>query len=336
MPSPPPDRASRRRRCGGASRRRASRSRSRRAPADRLDSARRHGDSAANAHPGSSVRGSGGRPGMVASGRWRSMLRSGTAASKRAGVGMDGATVARTRSTRSPRRCGPPYITTMRPHSSATAETSWVMNTTAAPSFAVHLRSRSRTWRWTVTSRAWSVRRRRTSLGGPSAPWRSWRAAACRRRARGGRSAAAARGSAMATAPSLSARSSRRLGAAHAVVNLGHLSQLTADANGRVECRAGVLEHHRQRRPEQPPALARAQVGEVAAVEAQPGDGHLAGVLHELGDREGGDRLARARLADDPDDLAAPNRERHVAHREHVSVGVGNVTDRPLTASTVS
>ena len=38
-------------------------------------------------------------------------------------------------------------------------------------------------------------------------------------------------------------------------------------------------------------------------------------VLDELGDRERGERLAGARLADDADRLAAAHGERHAAHR---------------------
>ena len=95
MPSPPPDRASRRRRCAGASRRRASCSAI--SPSGGRSTRQRssaRGQRGANAHPGSVRRGSGGRPGIVVRGRWRSTLRSGTAASRRTRVGVGGAPVA--------------------------------------------------------------------------------------------------------------------------------------------------------------------------------------------------------------------------------------------------
>ena len=51
----------------------------------------------------------------------------------------------------------------------------------------------------------------------------------------------------------------------------------------------------------------------VATGEAEPLHVDDAGERHQLGDGQRRDRLARARLADDPDDLTATNVERHVA-----------------------
>ena len=97
------------------------------------------------------------------------------------------------------------------------------------------------------------------------------------------------------------------------------LGELSADPRRRVQRRARVLEHHRQRRGQQPAPLARRQVADVAAVEAQPLERHLARKRDELGDRQRGHRLAGARLADDADELASTDGEGDVPSRVDVT-----------------
>ena len=88
---------------------------------------------------------------------------------------------------RPPRRCARAYITTIRPHSSATAATSWEMSSTDAPSSRF-------TWRKQVEDLPLDgdVEGGRRFVGDvqlglcPSAPWRSPPAASCRRTARAG------------------------------------------------------------------------------------------------------------------------------------------------------
>ena len=93
---------------------------------------------------------------------------------------------------------------------------------------------------------------------------------------------------------------------------LGHLA---ADAHQRVEGRHRLLEHHGQAVAAQRAELrAPTGVSQVAAVEAHRARGRqLLG--QQAHDGERGERLARARLADQPDPLARRQRERHVAAR---------------------
>ena len=261
--------------CQQATRRSAA---TRRAAGRRRGSARRHAGSGRRTHtPVGARAGSGGRPGMVASGRWRY----GACRVPRppAHGCRDGGAAVVDPSTPASSTMRPAYITSMRSHSSATAEMSWVMSTTRrSPSSRFTCCSRSSTWCCTVTSRAVvgssaTIRAR----AGPSAPCRSRplphaagqlvrvlaRSAA---RARGWRPRAAGR-----------RRGRSRLGAAHAVVHLGRPRRAAGrrdmvglnDVPGSWNTIANDVPSSRRRSPGR-------QVGEVAADEAQPGDRHLA------------------------------------------------------------
>ena len=75
---------------------------------------------------------------------------------------------------------------------------------------------------------------------------------------------------------------------------------------------------------------------QVVAEQRQPGRLHRAVVADEAGDRQCGEGLARAGLADDADRLAAADDERDAAHRADRPVGPGKVTSRSRTSSTTS
>ena len=90
------------------------------------------GHRAAYAHPSGSCAGSTGRPAIVASGRWRCVSMSGTAASSARVYGCFAA-VARSAAGRSS-TMRPAYITSTRSQTSATTETSWLIRSRATSS----------------------------------------------------------------------------------------------------------------------------------------------------------------------------------------------------------
>ena len=92
------------------------------------------------------------------------------------------------------------------------------------------------------------------------------------------------------------------------------LLNLEANRHHRVQREFRILHNHRNLLA---PYMAHLLFGErlqVNPVEFDLAGGHLARRAHQAQDRTAGQRLARARLTDDPDPLA-PNRERDAAHR---------------------
>ena len=102
------------------------------------------------------------------------------------------------------------------------------------------------------------------------------------------------------------------LGGGHVEVDLQRLADLEADAVDRRQRAHRLLEDHRDLAAADVAdgAAARVEAGEVGggavgAVEADLAGGDAAGAVDDLQDRAGGDRLARARLADDAEGPAA-------------------------------
>ena len=89
---------------------------------------------------------------------------------------------------------------------------------------------------------------------------------------------------------------------------------LPADRQHRVQRRGRILEHHRDLAPAHAAQLSRIQADEFTAVQADRSCHDAARLFDESQDREAGDGLAGARLADQPDDLARGNREAHVVN----------------------
>ena len=108
-----------------------------------------------------------------------------------------------------------------------------------------------------------------------------------------------------------------------ALVRLHRLDHLRVDPQHRVERGHRVLEDHRDAVAPQFAPLDRRQLREFAALEQ-----HLAALdfsrrIDQAHDRETRDRLARARLAHQPQHLAAPQRKGHaVDHRQHAGARV--------------
>ena len=87
-------------------------------------------------------------------------------------------------------------------------------------------------------------------------------------------------------------------------VEFEDLFDLHAGPLDRIERRGRLLEDHRDLLAAQRPHLVLLHGGEVPAVEEDLAGDDLAGVGDQSHDRQGGDRLAAARLADDPEHLA--------------------------------
>ena len=111
-----------------------------------------------------------------------------------------------------------------------------------------------------------------------------------------------------------------RLGAGGRLVEADHLDDLVAHREERVQARHRLLEDHRDLAPADVPHGAVRQVRDVEHApvacpveDAAPGDPARRG--EEPHDRQARDRLARTRLADDRDGLAAPHREGHPVDR---------------------
>jgi hypothetical protein len=119
-------------------------------------------------------------------------------------------------------------------------------------------------------------------------------------------------------------RAPARRGAGEAAVELQHLLELVADGEHRVQRRHRLLEDHRDRRAAHVAQLAPRQAGEIAAAEvdlaARVDDRVLRRQQPE--DRERGDALPRAGLADQRDRGVARDVERDAAHRVERVVAV--------------
>ncbi len=101
---------------------------------------------------------------------------------------------------------------------------------------------------------------------------------------------------------------------AAAPVHAQRLADHPPDRVARVQRRVRVLEDHLHP-PAQRPHLALAQVRDVGAVEADRAAGRLVQAQQRPADR----RLAAARLADEPERLAALDRQRDAVDRVHVA-----------------
>ena len=101
-----------------------------------------------------------------------------------------------------------------------------------------------------------------------------------------------------------------RLAAAHAEVHAQRLADLVTDAHQRVERAHRVLEHHRHRSTPDRAHLPVGAVEQLLAPEADRAASLGFGVADQSHDRAGEHGLAGAGLADDPDRLAALDRQR--------------------------
>ena len=150
----------------GASRRPGVRRPSVPAPDPRRGSGRSPAGTGRRRHsPSGTWSGSGGRPGITASGSSRSVPRSTVVASSARVYGCwAGLPVGRSSTTR------PAYITSIRSHVWETTAMSWLMSRIAAPSASRVRASRRSTWRCTVTSSAVVGSSAMTSFGCPIRP----------------------------------------------------------------------------------------------------------------------------------------------------------------------
>src|SRR6184192_3119166 len=92
-------------------------------------------------------------------------------------------------------------------------------------------------------------------------------------------------------------------------MRLERLADLPADGQHRVERGHRVLEDHRDLAAADPPQLPVAEREQVLAAEERGAAGHAAGAREDAQQRERGDALAAARLADDAEGLADPDLE---------------------------
>jgi hypothetical protein len=116
-----------------------------------------------------------------------------------------------------------------------------------------------------------------------------------------------------------------RRAAGERLVGSDRLLDLGSDPHDRVERAHRILEHHREVRAAHPLELLRRQREQVAL--AVPREVHVAGRAggrrrHQPGDRPARDALAAAALADQPEDLALADGERHAVDRAD-DAGVG-------------
>ena len=169
-----------------------------------------------------------------------------------------------------------------------------------------------RIWAWTVTSSA-VVGSSAISTRGPAgrAPWRSWRAGACRRKAGAGSSPAPPRGSRISTRARSDRASARASALGDGAMGPDRFGDLVADGEDRVEGGHRVLEHHGgDRAAKSAPACggrrrasrSRRATRRVARMRA----GRLA---QEAQHRHAGDRFAGAGLAHNAEATRPPRRE---------------------------
>ena len=93
------------------------------------------------------------------------------------------------------------------------------------------------------------------------------------------------------------------------------LDHLRPDAEHRVQRHHRILEDHRDAPAAEVAHLARRQPDEILALEQDAAADDPAGRIDEAEDREAGDRLARAGLADEPQHLAAADLEADAVDR---------------------
>ncbi|MNS52189.1 hypothetical protein D3C72_848990 [compost metagenome] len=108
------------------------------------------------------------------------------------------------------------------------------------------------------------------------------------------------------------------------------LGQLLADGVRRVERRHGFLENHRHLAAAQCIDATAARGGQVFAQHRQAARGALGGLGQQAHDGQRGHRLAAARLTHQAQRFAAPDLERHVAHRVQRPARRGDVHRQPL------
>ena len=143
----------------------------------------------------------------------------------------------------------------------------------------------------------------------------------------------------MPTSPSSSIVRLRASAFDDVAVGLDRLDDLPAHAEVRMQARERVLEDQRDLGAADLPQLLGVDRQQVAALEQRlPGD---VGALRQPDDRLRRDALARARLADDAERLAALDLERDAAHGLHDTVGraegnrqIADVEQRHLATGT--
>ena len=213
----------------------------------------------------------------------------------------------------------PAYMTTTRSAMSATTPRSWVISRTAVPISVRRSRSTSRIPAWTVTSSA-VVGSSATRILGRQAtamaiitrcriPPESWCGYSPRRR----------RGQRDADEVEQLGRPVGHGRAAHALVPPQHLADLATDGQHRVERGHGLLEDVRDvSSPYVAQLLTRAGQQRGAAQARRPRDPGVAG--QQPGQRQRGDALAAARLADQREHLALADVEGCRVDGEHRTV----------------
>ena len=102
--------------------------------------------------------------------------------------------------------------------------------------------------------------------------------------------------------------------AVHALVEAQGLGELELDGEAGVQGAHRLLEDHRHVLADQIAALARAELQQGLALEVQPVGGDPGGPGQKAHDRQHGDALARAALADDAHDLAGVDGEVDAVH----------------------
>jgi hypothetical protein len=122
----------------------------------------------------------------------------------------------------------------------------------------------------------------------------------------------------MPTLASIAIATCRRLGARLALVQAHRLGDLIADGEHRVERRHRLLEDHADAIAADRAHVLLGQRQQILAGVADAAAGDAPGRRrHQPHDRQRGDRLAAARLADDAERRAARHRERDAVDRAH-------------------
>ena len=223
---------------------------------------------------------------------------------RRAGACRDAAARGRARRPARARRSRPAYMTAARSQSCATTGRSCVTSTSASPKSRQSASSSSRICACTITSSAVvgssAMQHARACRRAPS---RSRRAGACRRRTRAGSASARSAGMPTELEQLAGARCAARPAAR--AVQLERLDDLRADRLHRVERVHRALEHHRDVGPavraDRRPRRRRGCPSPSSSDAARHGRARR----QQPHQREHGRRLAAARLADQPEPLAA-------------------------------
>src|SRR5664279_4401307 len=112
-------------------------------------------------------------------------------------------------------------------------------------------------------------------------------------------------------------------------MRLDRLDELLPDRVQRIERGERVLEDRADRAAADLPHLLVGQIVDAPALEADLAASDPAGRVEQADDRRARQRLARARLADDAEDLAGRDVERHVVERNQTAAPAGKLDTQP-------